>query len=182
MGLAITQDPTIFEQSMGTQLEKLIVEAFQSIAHRSSSTSQKRHFFIIIDGLDECGGADNQITILSNISALVHIHHIPLVFLIASRPEHHICQAFEKDPTLVKISDWVFLEPSDGDIGLFLKNKLGDIQQSHDIDEHDMDKLIQRSSGYFIYASTVIKFVSAPDENPKQQLALVLFPAPFPFK
>jgi hypothetical protein len=191
MGIVITEDPTIFEQSMDAQLRNLIIEPFQSITHRLSSTSQKEPFVIIIDGLDECAGSDNQITILNNISALIHTHHIPLVFLIASRPEHHIRQAFEKDPTLLKISDWVFLEPSDGDISLFLKNKFDAVRQSHDMEEavtgpwpsdDDMEKLIQRSSGYFIYASTIIKFVSAPDENPRQQLALVLFPAPSPFK
>jgi hypothetical protein len=44
-----------------------------------------------------------------------------------------------------------------------------------------IDLLVQRSSGQFIYAATVLKFVGADFCNPTKQLALVLKPDPTAF-
>jgi hypothetical protein len=44
-----------------------------------------------------------------------------------------------------------------------------------------IDLLVQRSSGQFIYAATVLKFVGADLCNPMKQLALVLKPDPTAF-
>lgn len=38
---------------------------------------------------------------------------------------------------------------------------------------HILDSLVARSSGYFIYASTVIKFVDDPDYRPTERLVIV---------
>ena len=44
-----------------------------------------------------------------------------------------------------------------------------------------IDLLVQRSSGQFIYATTVLKFVGSDFCSPKKQLALVLKPEPTAF-
>ena len=44
-----------------------------------------------------------------------------------------------------------------------------------------IDLLVQRSSGQFIYAATVLKFVGADFCSPTKQLALVLKPDPTAF-
>ena len=44
-----------------------------------------------------------------------------------------------------------------------------------------IDLLVQRSSGQFIYAATVLKFVGADFCSPTKQLALVLMPDPTAF-
>ncbi|KAK1221614.1 hypothetical protein PQX77_015580 [Marasmius sp. AFHP31] len=56
---------------------------------------------IIIDGLDECGDEETQLRILFTIqSAYERVPHFPLRFLICSRPEAWIQEAFADNPLL----------------------------------------------------------------------------------
>ena len=77
------------------------------------------------------------------------------------------------------------------DIQVFLQDGFAEIYaQNEDILSHVkqswpergiIDLLVQRSSGQFIYAATVLKFVSADFCNPTTQLALILKPDPSAF-
>ena len=52
-------------------------------------------FWVVVDGLDECQGRDEQRRILAEVAHMLSTHHLPLRFLIVSRPEAHLCEAFE---------------------------------------------------------------------------------------
>ncbi|KAF8991137.1 hypothetical protein BDQ17DRAFT_1224410, partial [Cyathus striatus] len=75
-------------------------------------------------------------------------------------------------------------EESDDDIRLYLTDKFAHIHSKHIHDyrerledwppKSDIDWLVDRSSGHFIYASTVVKFIDNDMENPVSQLEYIL--------
>ncbi|KAF8907054.1 hypothetical protein CPB84DRAFT_1675130, partial [Gymnopilus junonius] len=82
--------PTLPSSSMDIQVRFLFVEAFARLGYLPSIP-----WTIIIDGLDGCDIESHLQAILNLIGEIVTIHHLPLRFLIASRPEPHIRQIFE---------------------------------------------------------------------------------------
>lgn len=190
IGTAAAEDPSIFQQSTDSQLEKLIIQPFKSMIQKLPLSLPSQKYLVIVDGLDECLGDKAQCTILKHISDLIDKHELPLTFVVASRPEPHIYSSFQNDSDLSAMSDKLYLEPSTGDIRVFLADGCRNLRQNHDTmssvpgqwpSKADMEQLIQRSSGYFIYTSTVLKFLEDPDRHPSQQLVLVLSGEPAPF-
>ena len=130
-------------------------------------------FLVIIDGLDECQGNNNQSLVLSHIHDLVDKHRLPLRFFITSRPESHIREKFDE----LAVSSVTKVLSIYGDFGArddvkkYLRAEFSRIQDSKR--HQDMmqfipkpwpsDKVIEqitdKSGGYFIYAATVIKYV-----------------------
>lgn len=174
----IENDPLIFQRSLATQLRDLIVRPIQKLCN--SSTSQ---FFVVIDGLDECNGRDVQANIVRAIGNIVQTP-VPVFFLIASRNEGQITMSFNSKPTcnsLIRVAlDDDYL--SDDDIRLFLNEKFAEIKETHPL-AHFIDKLwpsadlistlVEKSSGQFIYAAVVIKYISYPSAHPMQRLEIV---------
>ncbi|KAF8954452.1 hypothetical protein BDZ97DRAFT_1591306, partial [Flammula alnicola] len=167
---ALDRDPLLFGRSFESQLKALIVEPLRQLRWQSDSPVNPTYpFLIIIDGLDECDGCDVQTNIIYAISDALRDTNLPLVCLIASRPEQQITMAFNSR----KVTDVVTRLPLDNtylpdeDIRLFLNDKFAEIRDSHPfkhlIDpswppETIVENIIQKSSGQFIYASVVINF------------------------
>ncbi|PPQ88925.1 hypothetical protein CVT25_009223, partial [Psilocybe cyanescens] len=84
------KDPILPTRSMEIQIKALIVDPLLQVSNWSTHTPT-----IIIDGLDECADSTTQKNILSLISYHIRHHKLPLRFLIASRPEYWIRDAFE---------------------------------------------------------------------------------------
>ena len=149
-------------------------------------------YLVIIDGLDECQGKNTQQSILRLLCETITVHKLPLRFLIASRPESHIRDSFDQE-SLLTVTQRVVLDESFNpgrDIKVFLQDGFAKICTNNSILSHVeqpwpgkvIDLLVQRSSGQFIYATTVLKFVGADLCSPMEQLALVLeiHPTAFP--
>jgi len=116
-------------------------------------------------------------------------HSLPsLYLLIASRPEPAICQVFEDE--LNKITYHLVLDDSydpDRDIATFLRSSFSDIHRRRHTRFPSMTSLplpwpsgdvisflVKKSSGQFIFAATVIRFVDEDRKSPPAQLKLVL--------
>jgi hypothetical protein len=173
-------NPTLYTKSMVVQLQTLIVDAFKDL-----SPLPQRPYLVIIDGLDECHDKLDQQLILRLLCETVTVHKLPLRFLIGSRPESHIRESFDQE-SLYKITRRVVLDEMfdpGRDIQVFLQDGFAKICSGNSILSHVeqpwpskgiIDLLVQRSSGQFIYAATVLKFVAADFCSPTEQLALVL--------
>ncbi|KIM39365.1 hypothetical protein M413DRAFT_37409, partial [Hebeloma cylindrosporum] len=123
-----------------------------------------------IDGLDECNSPFIQRGILDAISRLFRQHHIPILFLVASRPESHLSQFFNSKSLvdlLVRLPLDVDYRSAD-DIHLFLSDKFKEIKDTHPLKTfidptwpslRIMQTLIEKSSGHFIYAATVVRYI-----------------------
>ncbi|KAF7348950.1 NACHT domain-containing protein [Mycena venus] len=172
---AAENDPAIVDRTLSYQLQELIVEPCRR-SHLSTPVP------IIIDGLDECDGDDIQQEILRSISSTVHQEHLPILFLVASRPESHIRETFS-DPCLDKFHWPLNINQSFHDVYKYLLAEFGRIHREHrtmaavpspwpqtDI----VEDLVRKSSGYFIYVSTVIKFIDDKRFRPVNRLEIIL--------
>ena len=171
-------NPGIGQDSLCSQMEKVIVGPLKTSRIRT---------LIIIDALDECKDKEPASTILSVLSH--YVDQIPQVkFFITGRPEPRIRSGFRLKPLrsiteVLKLHD---VEPSlvDGDIKLFFRTKLADIAEIRsDCDmmedwpsSDDINILCKKAAGFFIYASTVIKFVVSEYHTLTERLALIVSP------
>ena len=138
---------------------------------------------IALDGLDECGDSDSHYSVLQVILAAATQYNLPFSFFITSRPEQKIREAFNEaalgDITMRLVLDDKYLP--DADIRTFLLSKFQDIKRTHPSgssflswpSESDVERLVLRSSGQFIYASTVVKFVNSHRHWPPDRLDMI---------
>ncbi|PPQ86054.1 hypothetical protein CVT25_002235 [Psilocybe cyanescens] len=183
----INNNPAIFQLNFDTQFGTLFLDPLLQLSSAGRFTSGTPFpNLIIIDGLDECNGADVQNTILNTISNALHHHPLdfPFRLLIASRPEYHLITSFSVAP-LHTLTFRLALDDSyrpDDDIRLYLMDSFRDIRKKHIMranfpdswpSEEDIVKLVAKSSGQFIYAATVIRYVSSPRYNPLDRLKVI---------
>ena len=173
-------DPTLHTKSMGVQLQTLIVDAFRYL-----SPLPQHPYHVIIDGLDECHDKAIQQLILRLLCETITVHKLPLRFLLGSRPESHIRDSFDQE-SLCTVTQRVVLDEMFNpgrDIQVFLQDGFAKMCANNSILSHVeqpwpgegiIDLLVQRSSGQFIYAATVLKFVGTDFCSPTKRLALVL--------
>jgi hypothetical protein len=172
----LEDDPTILDRSLLLQLQKLIITPFKE-------SIPGRILVIVIDGLDECEGQKIQQEILQSIAQVIRHEHLPLLFFIASRPEPHISEMF-CGPFLDAFHYPMNIRRSFDDVRKYLKDEFSRIHRGHPetmaivsrpwpsttILEH----LVEKSSGYFIYASTIIKFIDDKDFRPTERLDAIM--------
>ena len=180
-------NPTLHTKSMDIQPQTLIVDTFRHL-----SPLPQRSYLVIIDGLDECHDKTTQQLILRLLCDAIIVHKLPLRFLIGSRPESHIRTSFDRE-SLYTITRRVVLDETFNpgrDIRVFLQDGFAKICTENSILSHAeqpwlsegiIDLLVQRSSGQFIYAATVLKFVGVDFCSPAKQFARVLKPDPTAF-
>ena len=182
---AIDRDPLIFSKSLAVQVKSLIVAPLQELAEAGFFNEPTSRRLVIIDGLDECSDPKVQQNIVDVLANAQRQHQLPLTFLICSRPEQHISLAFSTG-ALPGMTTRVALDESylpDEDIRLFLTDKFQQLKSTRRLRAyihpqwplpHVLDQLIKKSSGQFIYASTVICYVSSIRHKPMDRLDIVL--------
>ena len=182
---AIERDPLIFSKSLAVQFKSLIVSPLQPLAEAGFFREQTARRLVIIDGLDECSDPKIQENILEVLGNSQRQHQLPLIFLFASRPEQHISLAFSTG-ILPNVTTCIALDESylpDEDIRLFLTDKFQGIRSTHRLRTYIppqwplpnvLNQLVRNSSGQFIYASTVIHYVSSIRHKPTDRLDIVL--------
>ncbi|KAK1225239.1 hypothetical protein PQX77_011840 [Marasmius sp. AFHP31] len=192
----ISRDPTILEAGLEAQFRELVFQPlliYKRLLDRADKSSSEREIprIAIIDGLDECGGEGIQLCILSTIrAAFEHTPHLPLRFLICSRPEAWVQEAFD-DEHLRQRSRLVNLDDSherDNGLAQYFLHHFREISIDPKYchvpfpepwpSEEELNTLVIRSSYQFIYAVTAIMFIQTPDTNPITQLQSVLETAP----
>ena len=182
----IARDPLIFEQSLETQIVRLVINPLRPLIDSGffvDLTLCPR--LIILDGLDEVVDRREQTRILQTISNVLRRDQMPLIFLIASRPEQEISYTFSCRP-LTGFTSRLPLDDTfhpEEDIQIFLDDSFSEIKVSHPLKNsisaswpslYSLDKLIHKSSGQFAYASTVIRFVNSLRHRPVDRLDIIL--------
>ena len=177
----LRDDPYIAYRASGS-IDLLVSLYDQPVTPPGGPTPLSSPFLVIIDGLDEVQGNNDQSIILSDIYELVNKRRLPLRFLILSRPESHIQEMFD-EPVMSRVTKVLSIYGDFGaylDVMTYLRDEFRRIRESKrhkDILQSvpkpwPSDRVIQliaeKSGGYFIYAATVIKYVdeeyfSCPD-------------------
>jgi len=168
-------NPDAGQESLCSQMEKLIVGPLKA-THIPT--------LIIIDALDECKDEQPASAILSILSR--YVDEIPTAkFFITGRPEARIRTGFRLR-SLLPITEVFKLhevkpEAVDSDIKLFFQTQLANlVEDRSDCDitgdwpnSSDIEILCKKAAGFFIYASTVIKFIASENSVPAQRLGLI---------
>jgi len=184
---ALEQDPALFSCSIEAQIQALIVKPLNAAVNEEALAPIlfPRPRLIILDGLDECGTTEAQTQILNALSTAAKHLQIPLFFLIASRPEHDIRQSFNDQSSLGSLSFSIALDDTyrpDDDIRVFLQSTFDEVKRNHPSRAHlltswpsleDIQRLVKKSSGQFIFASTVAKYVNSPRHWPPDRLNII---------
>ncbi|KAJ6465460.1 hypothetical protein C8R45DRAFT_1219774 [Mycena sanguinolenta] len=170
----VENDPSVLQRTIRTQMIKLISEPCRS-------QRGEGHVTIIVDGLDECERYDVQQEILHAIRIASSHSPIFLRFIVASRPELYIREVFES-PVYSDVHHSFNVEQSFDDVRKYLSDEFARIHREHDTMAKIpspwpmpdvLEELVEKSSGHFIYASTIIKFIDDKNYRPTQRLAVV---------
>jgi hypothetical protein len=182
---AIERDPLIFSKSFAVQFQFLIAAPLHQLANTGFFEEPTSRYLIIIDGLDECSDPRVQRNILDVLANSQRQYRLPLIFLIASRPEKQISIGFSTG-SLSDVTTRIALDESylpDIDINLFLTDKFQEIKSTHPLHAYIppqwplpdvLNQLVNKSSGQFVYASTVIHYVSSIRHKPMDRLDIIL--------
>ncbi|TFK16723.1 hypothetical protein FA15DRAFT_606499 [Coprinopsis marcescibilis] len=179
----IQSTPTILTKSLPIQLKRLIIDPMHKI------TPMDEDRVVIIDGLDECVGAEpnrvdpaqEQLLILQLIDTLVS-SDLPLCLLICCRPESWLKDGFQSLARLwARVADIDLCQHSDmdADIETYFCSEFTRIRERSSVaaswpSTHNLKTLIYKASGQFIYAATVIRYIDDPWGTPTDRLDVIL--------
>ena len=172
----LRSNPDIGRESLCSQMEKIIVGPLEASRVRT---------LIIIDALDECKDEEPASAILSMLSR--YVDEIPNVkFFITGRPEPRSRSGFRLKSLrpiteVLRLHD-VKRSSVDSDIKLFFRTRLADIAKTRSDCNFtqdwpnllDINILCKKAAGFFIYASTVVKFVAFKNRTPTGQLDRII--------
>ncbi|KAJ2929552.1 hypothetical protein H1R20_g7526, partial [Candolleomyces eurysporus] len=185
---AVKEDRLIFEKTIKIQMDGLVVAPFERLCARGELDRNSFPHAILIDGLDECSGEDNQAELLSTIKHCLLDNDLPFRIFIASRPEWAIRSALYSEPEghLYRLAYHIKLSDkydATADIRRYLWRRLQDIgRRSHDgraqsplwPTKEDIEKLVAAASGQFVYAATVVNYISERRGSPVDRLRVII--------
>ncbi|KAF5357859.1 hypothetical protein D9756_001838 [Leucocoprinus leucothites] len=180
----LSDDPMLLDKSVSEQFKRLITQPFadQGLCYESKS------LVIMLDGLDECNGEQEQANIISLITQFILRNpNVRLLWLISSRPEPHICDVFSRINVLslyhrenVPINS----NESCKDVERYLRKAFMEIYQRYSDcfsentrwpTESQFLTLCAAATGLFAFAAAVVRFIGdAEYGNPILQMNGVL--------
>ena len=180
--VAVEENRHIFSRNLESQFIKLVYEPFMKVS-QTVTTPSHLPYVIIVDGLDECSKPEEQEALLRLFAFI--FEHFRWRILVASRKEQTISIMFDdkilsRTTTLLALND--DYAPGD-DIRRFLKDNIAEIKLKHPLKQYfpsnwpsqaDIEELVEKSSGHFIFADIVIRYIQSPRRNPPVRLKLVM--------
>ena len=180
---AIEKDKIILSRPLEAQILALVVRPLNEMVDDGANPREIPNV-IILDGLNECTDPKSQREVLKILKVAAEQIHFPLLFLIFSREDKAI-RDFFNNPNIRPISNRIILDEKyhpDADIRIYLQSRFNDVALNHPAGTHlptpwpsdaDIDRLVEKSSGQFIYASTVAEFIESPHHSPEERLNIV---------
>ncbi|KAF9565053.1 hypothetical protein CPC08DRAFT_212153 [Agrocybe pediades] len=187
---AIQEDPMIFKKTLQRQFLALIIQPLKTHFSKDRSRHYRVPFLIVIDGLDECIDRTAQKAILTGLAESLRNSNLFIPIFIASRPEHDIKFSFASK-FLKDIHTSLSLDIGNGydgdyDIRLYLLDRFAEIKEDFDNrttgrklsqdwpGDKIIDTLVWKSSGQFVYAATIIRYVESTRHRPDHRLDVIL--------
>ncbi len=139
-----------------TQLKDLLIEPWQ----QSTRSPNLPLYLIVIDALDEINGEGGSVFLRDLLTAIDKYNLRGFKFLVTSRSDPKVvtlCNSFTSEAVC-----WLQhspIEEAELDIGTYLKTNLPKLASSPELAD-----LGRRSGGLFIYAATVVKYLT-PDPS-----------------
>jgi hypothetical protein len=148
------------------------------------SRLEKSHqsYVLVVDALDECEGDNNVGIILELLAEARSLKTVRLRVFLTSRPEIPIRHGIQRIPQ-AEHQDFILqdIPPAtvNHDISLFQEYNLGTIRQKWSLGAHwpsevALRQLVHKSSGLFIWAATVCRFINEGEEFARDRLDEIL--------
>ena len=165
----LTEQPEVAHWSLRSQVESLLMIPLAELDRNGGQ------IVFVIDALDECS---DQGKLAELIDALAYFNSpLPVKFLLTSRPEMYIRRTPISNPDLSSILQLHTIDPTQvtADLHLYIKETLTKAPTTEWYTQFDIETLVQRSCGLFIFASTVLKYIldRANDEGRRDRLKKV---------
>ncbi|RXW17101.1 hypothetical protein EST38_g8751 [Candolleomyces aberdarensis] len=201
---AVEHNPEVFEKNLHVQMETLVLNPLRHVGTQGQNPASRPQA-IIIDGLDECGivqffglegssreptipsrersKEDDQLEILQVLQHATMDPAFPFRVIIASRPERVFRLFFSTPDSGVQTTSILTLDEKyrpDVDITLYLEATFSEIRRRWKLSPtwpppNVVPTLVKNASGQFIYAITVIRFLTqARTGNPHALLDIAL--------
>ncbi|KXN85976.1 hypothetical protein AN958_10647 [Leucoagaricus sp. SymC.cos] len=174
-------DPTILHKHHRILFEKLISEPLRDLMAQNHPIVSSP-LVIIIDGLDECRDKEAQLEFIELFSKA---GHLPLLWLVTSRPEYHL-KSFLSHPnfyaTCVREDISIDDEEAQRDVQRLLRSRFENIRQQYE-DRLDPDwpsqehvRLISAVAlGHLGFTDSLLRFIGDKEyANPRGQLEVCL--------
>jgi hypothetical protein len=159
-------DPDIGHYGLKEQFAKLIVAPLVECDCNK---------VIVIDALDECSAPDATRNLLA---AFIHHAHLPIKILFSSRPEPQMRENLD-DPEsnrILRLHD-VEEDVVMRDICLYLENRFADLSRRRKLKDWpsqvDLQPVLHLCGTFFIYAFTVLEYISATGDPQRRLASLV---------
>ncbi|KAJ7660309.1 hypothetical protein DFH06DRAFT_393389 [Mycena polygramma] len=177
---AVEADKLVFGQAMRHQFQKLIVAPFEQSPHLPFRP------IVVVDGLDECEDRRDQVKLLKLIIEGLRTGTFPVRVLIASRPEAHLRDILEApaNSDVCRHRELRADTSAYDDIRRYLCDEFSRIHACYTSrgiplengwpGEDAINHLVYKSSGTFIYVTTVVRYVDDEYSHPTERLNSVL--------
>jgi hypothetical protein len=171
----IRANPNVQDDSLPVQIEKLLVRPFKQTGLSAT---------IVVDALDECEDKEPVSEFLSALA--LHVDNMPTVrFFITGRPEDRIRSGFKLPSLRTKELPLHDVDSAivDSDIKSFIAYRLDEIatRRRQAISgqwpsDRDIAIILKKTSGLFIIASVILRFIDSPSTSPQKRLELIVEP------
>ncbi|KAF6747376.1 hypothetical protein DFP72DRAFT_609614 [Ephemerocybe angulata] len=182
IGVAVEDDPLIFDKELKTQMEVLIVNPGHHFLANNPSNHEAFPYALLIDGLDECSGEDRQRELLIAIQESLLCGRTPFRVFLASRPEMAIYEALHESGHLHNAAYHIRLSDdydATCDIRRSVQRRFRDLSLRRRLrkgwfSERDVEAVVKSASGQYAYGATVTRYISEPRGSPPERLRAVL--------
>ncbi|KAM6493242.1 hypothetical protein JOM56_011376, partial [Amanita muscaria] len=173
----LNKTPHLPRKNVETQFEELVAYPFHPTNNIASQMPQLAPV-VIIDGVDECSDEELQRRILNVIGNAIKDRLVPLRFLICSRQEALIEEALERFKDIALRIDLATLGDSNRDVEKYLVDQFSVIRSKRGLaptwpGPEIIEEFVFKSSGNFIFAATVMRYISDEDCDPEEQLDII---------
>lgn len=178
----LTQYPETRSLPFADQADKLLLGPLQKV------TSLGRPRIIVIDAFDECERRNGREggDLLPSLLKAIRSSPVSIRLLVTSRAEKIISDMFMLHRTYqaARLHD-IESDIVDKDIARYLQLKFREIVRSRGVHvtgdwptPAQLSLLVQKAAGLFVYAATIIRFISKEGRNPVKQLEVLLSTGP----
>jgi hypothetical protein len=168
-------DQCILCRTPERQFQQLIADPIRSV------TMPTHPMIIIVDGLDECDNKEMIADFVDIVALAIRNYRLPLRFLFTSRVEELIRRRFAVAPALAATYRLALEDfNADDDLRRFFRSRFSTIyEQNRRVmrnitlpwpSESDLNILVEKSSGSFIFAFTLVNFVNDESDLPHRKL------------
>jgi hypothetical protein len=172
---AVKSEPEITARELEEQVDRLISQPL------ALALATEPFPFFVLDALDECYKIDG-VEGGSLVSHLVsQLSEYPVKIFVTSRQEDSLVQMFRKlEPhSTIRLQDLKSSEV-EADVTRYLEDRFAHLRRTRPRlptdwpPPHDLETLVKRTGHLFVFASTVMNFISHPRHSPQARLQQLL--------